>query len=74
MRSTAPPGDGGGMRPHGARAARLKPSAACCSSGLPVACAAAVRTSAVAQAMSADCAAVGEARSCRAASAATAVA
>jgi hypothetical protein len=73
VRSAAPPGDGGGMRLQEARAARLKPSAACCSSGLPVACAAAVRTSAAAQAMSAEAAAAGETRIWRAASAATAL-
>ena len=74
VRNAAPPRDGGGMRPQEARAARLKPSAACCKFGLPVACAAAMRTSAAAQTMSADCAAAGEARSWRAASSATAAA
>lgn len=37
VRSAVPPEEGGGMRPQQARAARLKPSAASCSSGLPVA-------------------------------------
>ena len=61
VRSPAPACDGAGIRPHGARAARVKPSAARASSGLPIASAAAVSTSAAAQAMSAACGRAGRA-------------
>ena len=74
VRSPAPGGDGAGIRPHGARAARLKLSAARASSGLPAASAAAVSTSAAAQAMSAAWSEPGEAWTWRAAWAAAAAA